>query len=126
VERVVVFNALRPLGAAILVAAAGCQHRAVAPVVPAAAPLEPLTPSPRLIVGRILDVDRSRGFAFVDLAGDAPAAALADGTELIVRTLALRETGRIRVSRYLRGRTLGATIVAGQPAPGDEVVWLAP
>jgi hypothetical protein len=38
----------------------------------------------------------------------------------------LRETGRVRASRYVRGRTLGTTLVAGQPSLGDEVVWLAP
>jgi len=51
---------------------------------------------------------------------------LTNGSELIVRTLELRETGRLRVSRYLRGRTLGTDIFAGQPHPGDEVVWQAP
>lgn len=87
---------------------------------------DPLAPSPRLILGRILSVDAAQGFAFVELANDAPAAALVEGTELIVRTLELKETARVRVSRYIRGRTLGTRIVAGQPAPTDEVVWLAP
>ena len=85
-----------------------------------------LLPSPRLIIGRILAVDQDHGFAFVELASDAPHGALNAGTELSVRTLDLRDTGRIEVSRYLRGRTLGTKIVAGQPSPGDEVVWLAP
>jgi hypothetical protein len=85
-----------------------------------------LLPSPRLIVGRIVAVDAARKFAFVDLASDAPAAALADGTELIVRTMELQETARLQASRYVRGRTLGTKIVGGQPSPGDEVVWLAP
>jgi hypothetical protein len=92
----------------------------------AAAIVEPLTPSPRLIVGRIIAVDAGRGFAFVELAADPPRAALADGTELIARTLELRETARLHASSYARGRTLGTRIVSGQPAPGDEVVWLAP
>src|SRR5207248_774942 len=85
-----------------------------------------LVPSPRFIVGRIIASDPAQGFAFVDLASDAPAAAFAEGTELIARTLDLRETGRMRVSRYIRGRTLGTKILGGQPSPGDEVVWLAP
>ena len=88
--------------------------------------LEPLAPSPRLILGRIIATDPGQGFVFVDLAGDAPVAALAEGTEYICRTLELRETGRVRASRYVRGRTLGTTLIAGQPALGDEVVWLAP
>jgi hypothetical protein len=85
-----------------------------------------LVPSPRLIIGRVIAVEMPQGFAFVELATDAPATALVDGTELITRTLDLRETARLRVSRYVRGRTLGTKVVAGQPSPGDEVVWLAP
>jgi hypothetical protein len=79
-----------------------------------------------LIVGRVVAIDREKGFAFIAVANDAPRAALAAGTELIVRTLELRDSGRVQVSRYLRGQTLGTKIVAGQPSPGDEVVWLAP
>jgi hypothetical protein len=85
-----------------------------------------LIPSPRLIVGRVVAIDAERRFAFVELAGDAPTAATADGSELIARTMELRETARLQASRYVRGRTLGTNIVAGQPSPGDEVVWLAP
>lgn len=97
------------------------------PPSPAATPvLGALAPSPRLIVGRVLAVDTGRRFAFVDLAPDAPAAALAEGGELISRTESLVETGRLRASRHVRGRTLGATLVSGSPSPGEEVVWLAP
>lgn len=85
-----------------------------------------LVPSSRLIVGRIIAVDPARGFAFVELVTDAPGAALIAGTQLIARTLDLRPTGKIEVSRYVRGRTLGTKVVGGQPSPGDEVVWLAP
>lgn len=119
---------------AVFLCGAGCAQFA-APSSPAPAtavetappvPLTPLAPSPRLIVGRILAVDAKAGFAFIDLAPDAPRAALDDGAELTVRTLDLHETGRLRASRYLRGHTLGTKIVAGQPSPGDEVVWTAP
>lgn len=89
-------------------------------------PAGALVPSPRLIVGRVLAVEAAHGFVFVDLASDAPIGAVAEGTELIARTLDLHETGRLRASRYVRGRTLGTKIVSGQPSPGDEVVWLAP
>jgi hypothetical protein len=113
---------------ALLTLACGCRN--LTPIRPVKPPppvvLEPLAPSPRLILGRIIGSDRSQGFVFVELGGDAPAAALAEGTEFICRTLELRETGRVRASRYLRGRTLGTTIIAGQPTIGDEVVWLAP
>lgn len=90
------------------------------------APVEILAPSPRLIVGRIIAVDAERRFAFVELAPDAPATALVDGTEMSARTPELRATGKLRASRYVRGPTLGTTIIEGQPTPGDEVVWLAP
>lgn len=99
-----------------------CRHTVPAPLLPADA----LAPSPRLIIGRISAIDAAQGFAFVEIASDAPSAALAAGTELIARTLELRESGRLRASRFVRGRTLGTTIVAGQPSSGDEVVWLAP
>ncbi len=85
-----------------------------------------LLPSPRLIIGRVIAVDRAQGFAILEVAVDAPADALTDGAELLTRTLDLRETARLRASRYLRGRTFGTKIIAGQPALGDEVVWLAP
>lgn len=89
-------------------------------------PAEPLTPSPRLIVGRVLATDPVGAFAWVDLVFDAPAGALGEGAELTTRTFNLRPTGTLRTSRYMRGRTLGTQIVSGQPTPGDEVVWLAP
>jgi hypothetical protein len=117
---------LLPLAMWLLVS--GCQWfspRTSAKIAPAPA-VEPLAPSSRLILGRLVAVDPSQHFAFVELAADAPANALSEGTELIVRTSELRETGRLRASRYLRGRTLGTTILNGQPALGDEVVWLAP
>ncbi len=108
--------------AAALLSAAGCRHVSSPPSL---AP-EALVPSPRLIVGRITGIDPAQSFAFVELATDAPPAALAAGTELIARTSELRETGRLRASAHVRGRTLGTRIVAGQPSSGDEVVWLAP
>ena len=85
-----------------------------------------LAPSSRLIVGRVIAVDPKQGSAVVELAADAPQGSLMAGTELIARTLDLRETARIQVSPYVRGRILGTKIVGGQPSPGDEVVWLAP
>lgn len=85
-----------------------------------------LLPSLRLIVGRVIAVDEAQHLAFVELVSDAPKGALIEGTDLFVRTLALRETGRLQASAYVRGRTLGTKIMAGQPSPGDEVVWLAP
>lgn len=125
----------RPLPAMLLLPlavgclwAAGCgQIRIVRPVKPAATPVaRGMAPSPRLIVGRVLAIDPQRQFAIVDVGSDAPAAALVDGVELTSRTLDLRETAQLRVSRYVRGHTLGTMVISGQPSPGDEVVWLAP
>jgi hypothetical protein len=104
-----------------------CSH--VAPLPPRAddpLPPNPLQPSPNRLVGRILAIDTVRGFAFIDLASDPPSAALADGADLIARTDDLRETARLRTSRYVRGRTLGTKIISGQPSPGDEVVFHVP
>ena len=89
-------------------------------------PTGALLPSQNLLVGRVHAVDAARGFAMVELDSAAPAAALADGAEMVARTDDLRETARLRVSRYVRGRTLGTKIVSGQPAPGNEVVWPTP
>jgi hypothetical protein len=114
------------LSLAVLSLAGACRWFAPAKSktnVPIAA-LEPLAPSPRLIVGRIVAVDLQQQFAIVELAADAPMTT--DGLEFSTRTMDLRPTGRLRASRYLRSRTLGTTILEGQPAPGDEVVWLAP
>ena len=108
---------------------AGCSTPPPAPPsphVPSAAMIPPadvLTLSPHKIVGRIVAVDTARGFAFVSLTATTPAAALADGGELIVRSDDLTETGRLRTSRYTRGRTLGTQIISGQPKMGDEVVF---
>jgi hypothetical protein len=113
-----------PLLAAICLAGCTTVFREATPPPP---PPEPLAPSPRLIVGRVIAIDTERAFAFVELAADAPPSALAEGTELVVRDPAsLRQTGRLTASRYVRGRTLGSTIAAGTPAVGQEVTWTAP
>lgn len=111
---------------AVFLFAAACQHNRSSKPAGHPAATRPIAPSSRLIVGRIAAIDAPRGFAFVQLAADAPPAAQADGAELTARTNDLRETAQLRASRYLRGRTLGAIVVSGQPSPGDEVVWLAP
>ena len=109
---------------AVLCLVAGC---AQAPQKPTPILAEgALIPSPRLIVGRVIAIDAPRGFAIVELAADAPAAAASEGAELISRTLELRETARLRATRQHRGRILGTQVLSGQSSPGDEVVWLAP
>ena len=97
-----------------------------APLATEPLPAGALLPSQNLRVGRVLAVDTARGFAIVDVAADAPAAALTEGAPLIARSDDLRESARLSASRYLRGRTLGTRIVSGQPVVGDEVVFPAP
>jgi hypothetical protein len=104
-------------------AAAGPVEKLANPTLPASGFLQP---SPRQLVGRVLAVDLAQGFAFVALTTEPPPAALADGAGLTTRTDDLRPTARLRVSRYVRGRTLGTQILSGQPTPGDEVVFQAP
>ena len=115
---------------AVIFFLAACSHPASPASIPAGDRAKPpaaaLQPSPNKLVGRVLAVDAARGFAFVDLTAEPPAAALVDGAELRARTDDLRETARLRASRYVRGRTLGAKIVSGQPSPGDEVVFRIP
>jgi len=108
---------------------AGCRHVSPQELGPGPAALPSpgaLLPSPRLLVGRVIAVDAHRGFAMVELSGDAPGDALAEGSELLTRTGELLETARLRPTRYRRGRTLGCVIVSGRPAVENEVVWIAP
>lgn len=125
-------------GAVMILGAGGCGHhltplppepwrlKKAEPVPEAPLPADALHASPRRLVGRIVAVDAAQGLAFVDLTDEPPAGALVAGAELIVRTDDLRETGRLKSSRYARGHTLGTQIVQGQPAAGDEVVFQAP
>ncbi|MBL9202198.1 MAG: hypothetical protein JNL39_16935 [Opitutaceae bacterium] len=111
-----------PLAVVFFFCGCGAPAKKPAPILAEGA----LVPSPRLIIGRVIAIDATRGTAVVELAIDAPAAAAAEGSELIARTLDLQETARLRATRQLRGRILGAQVTGGQPAAGDEVVWVAP
>ena len=81
-----------------------------------------ITASANPIVGRVLAIDSANGFVIVELGSFAPSDALAPGATLVTRTDDLQPTARLLVSRQLRGRTLGTTLVSGTPQPGDEVV----
>jgi hypothetical protein len=86
-----------------------------------------LQPSPLLPVGRVLAVDETVGIVIVDISPYATLPADLTGRMLLVRNPAdLHPTARLQASPYLRGRTLGTRLVAGQPAVGDEVVLLPP
>ena len=116
---------LRAALASLVLLAVGCVSPPAPP--PSAAPVaEPLAPSPRLVVGQVIAHDAARGFAFVELAPDAPRPALAPGALLFARRPDLTPAATLRTSAVLRGRTLGTRVTSGTPQPGDEVVWEAP
>lgn len=80
-----------------------------------------------VVVGRVRSFDRANRIVVVDVQDNAPAGALADGTELIARDYnTLAQTGLLRLLHYVRGLPLNTQIVSGQPSPGDEVVWVVP
>lgn len=83
-----------------------------------------ISTSPRRLVGRIIAVDSIHGFAFVELNPSAPS--FTPNEEFIARTDNLRETARLRVTRHLRGRTIGVRMLDHIPGIGDEVVTTAP
>jgi len=90
---------------------------------PSAASAEPAYAAPaHALVGHVLAIDRERGFVIVALADDPPAVALRPGVQLWVRRRDLRFVARLSVSRYLRGDTLGTTLVEGEPAIDEDVV----
>ncbi len=81
-------------------------------------------PGPVQVLGRVIAVDMRTLSVIVDLApyivlpGDFATRAL------IARRDNLQPTARLQSSSYLRGRTLGTRLTAGQPQVGDEVVFL--
>ena len=113
------------LSLAVFFLFAGCRSQPLAPAPPPHVPLS-ITASPNQIVGRVLSIDANLGFAIIDLAPAAPAAALQTGARLSARTDDLRPTARLQVSRHRSGRTLGTVITDGQPSVGDEVIFRAP
>ncbi len=124
------------LAAFFFFAVSGCRSIEAGPVVPdgpsnatsaaATSSTQPTyAPSPNRIIGYILDIDEAQGLAIIDLTAHPLPPELHDGVELTVRTRDLRKTARLRASRIIRGRTLGATIVTGLPAVGEEVVLAA-
>ena len=85
-----------------------------------------LAVSPNRIIGRVLAVDPAQGLVLVDLTSGGRPNDLTPGTEVYTRTLELIPTARLSISRQQRGRTLGTTLLAGRPNPGDEVILPPP
>ena len=81
------------------------------------------TPGPVQVVGRVIAVDMRTLTVVIELAPYAVLPANFNGRLLIARMDDLRPTARLQASPYVRGRTLGARLLAGQPRIGHEVVF---
>jgi len=81
-----------------------------------------VVPGPVEVVGRVIAIDPRSLTVVIDVAPYASLPATLAGRVLITRTDDLRPTARLESSPYLRGRTLGARMLAGKPQIGDEVV----
>jgi len=93
---------------------------------PAAPRADALAPSPFTVVGHVIAVDLGVRNVVIDV---APYAALPfnfDGMIMVARTENLQPTAKLQASHYLRGRILGARLLAGRPNIGDEVVITPP
>lgn len=80
-------------------------------------------PGPVEVVGRIIAVDRASLAVVIELAPYAAASGGYDGRILVARLDNLQPTARLQGSPYVRGRTLGARLLAGMPQVGNEVVF---
>ncbi|MDF3059051.1 MAG: hypothetical protein K0R17_3266 [Rariglobus sp.] len=81
-------------------------------------------PGPVQVVGRVIAVDLRTLSVIIELAPYATLPADFSGRILMTRLDDLRPTARLQASSYLRGRTLGARLMAGQPQIGNEVVFV--
>ena len=83
-------------------------------------------PGPVEVVGRVIAIDRPSLSVIIELAPYAVVPAGYDGRMLIARLDDLRPTARLQASPYVRGRMLGARLLAGSPQVGNEVVFAPP
>jgi hypothetical protein len=74
-------------------------------------------------VGRVIAVDVKTLSVIIELAPFTVMPPDYSGSILISRQDDLRPTARLQASSYLRGRTLGARLLAGQALIGQEVVF---
>ncbi|HSI07766.1 MAG: hypothetical protein ACAH89_01135 [Rariglobus sp.] len=83
----------------------------------------PVTPGPVQVLGRVIAVDQRTLSVIVELGPYVELPADFATRPLIARRDDLQPTARLQSSPYLRGRTLGTRLVAGQPQVGDEVIF---
>jgi hypothetical protein len=81
-------------------------------------------PGPVQVVGRVIAVDQRTLSVIVQLGPYVELPFDFTTRQLIARRDDLQPTARLQSSPYLRGRTLGTRLIAGQPQVGDEVVFL--
>ena len=79
--------------------------------------------SPVQVVGRVIVVDMRTLSVIIDLAPYVILPSDFATRQLVSRRDDLQPTARLQSSPYLRGRTLGTRLIAGQPQVGDEVVF---
>ena len=84
-----------------------------------------IMPSPTQVVGRVIAVDTVHSTVIIEVGAHVVLPSDWSTRILIARTDSLLPTARLQSSAYLRGRILGATLLEGQPAVGDEVVCKA-
>ncbi|CAM3125126.1 hypothetical protein [Rariglobus hedericola] len=80
-------------------------------------------PGPVMVVGRVIAIDSRSLSVIVELAPYAVMPASYNGSILIARRDDLQPVARLQASAYIRGRTLGTRLLAGNPQVGDEVVF---
>lgn len=79
-------------------------------------------PSASVVVGRISSIDVPSLSVLIEVGAFAALPPDFAKRTLISRTNDLTPTARLQSSSYLRGRILGARLLAGAPRVGDEVV----
>ncbi len=84
----------------------------------------PVTPGPVQVLGRVIAVDQRTLSVIVEVGPYVELPFDFTTRQLIARRDDLQPTARLQSSPYLRGRTLGTRLIAGQPQVGDEVVFL--
>lgn len=107
---------------------AGCATRGGGPSAAtsadAASEAPATVPGPVHVVGRIIAVDARALSVMIELGPYTVLPRKVDGRILVSRLDDLRPTARLQASPYVRGRILGARMLAGRPNVGDEVVFL--
>lgn len=85
-----------------------------------------IAPSPFVVVGHVISVDMATRNVIIDVAPFTVLPLGFSGRIMLARSEDLRPTAKLQASPYLRGHILGASLLAGHPHEGDEVVFPPP